>query len=122
VRLPLEGGGIALIDAEDEELVLSLGKWERTSPNWSWWSIGGREYELHYSGRRRDYWHWGSHTKVAYYHIPPAEGEPLSSGGTTVYLHDLVMGARDDQEVFPANGDGLDCRKSNLRIRPKKVK
>jgi hypothetical protein len=40
----------------------------------------------------------------------------------TIYLHDLIMGAGADEEAVPSNGDGLDCRKSNLRIRKKQKK
>src|SRR5258708_3779911 len=104
IRLPLEGGGLALIDEDDEELVRSLGEWSSTGPNWSWYSDGGRGYELRRN--RRSNWHdWHAHSRVAFIYMP--EG-----GGTTVYLHDLIMGAREGQEVYPANGDGLDCRKS----------
>ena len=113
VRLSLEGGGVALIDAEDEELVLSLGQWSTDGPCWSWLSNGGTSYELR-RDRRGNYWDWRTHTKVASIYMP--EG---TMGGTTIYLHELVMGARADQEVYPANGNGLDCRKSNLRIRSK---
>jgi hypothetical protein len=114
VRLPLEGGGIALIDAEDEELVRSLGRWTSTPPPWSWWSIGGRKYEYR-RNNRGSWFDWSSHSRVAY--ICFLEEGATMFGGTTVYLHELVMGAREGQEVYPANGNGLDCRKRNLRIR-----
>jgi len=117
VRVPLEGGGSALIDADDEELVRSLGEWSRTGPGWSCYSKYSDDGKKSYEFRRHgNYWDWHSHTHVAYSYIPLGEGEPMS-GGTRVYLHELVMGAREGQEVYPANGNGLDCRKINLRIR-----
>lgn len=37
-------------------------------------------------------------------------------GGRMVYLHRAVLGAQRGSEVDHINGDGLDCRRANLRV------
>jgi hypothetical protein len=116
VRIPLEGEAVspgtnllrkfsAKIDPEDEELVRSLGPWSVGGPDWG------------------SFYDWRTHTPYAYSRRPV---DPAAAGApglvTTIYLHDLVMGTGADEDAFPANGDGLDCRKSNLRIRKRQKK
>jgi hypothetical protein len=97
-----------------------VGEWSSEGAScWSWWSIGGRSYELR-RDRRGNYWDWRTHTKVAVHRPNQEHAVTWSDRTPEVYLHELVMGARADQEVYPANGNGLDCRKSNLRIRPRR--
>jgi hypothetical protein len=121
VRIPLEGEAVspgtfllrkfsAKIDPEDEELVRSLGPWFVGGPDWG------------------SYYDWRTRTPYAYSRRPVEGVDPTDFAAgvrgavTTIYLHDLVMGTGADEDAFPANGDGLDCRKSNLRIRKRRQK
>lgn len=115
VRIPIEGQAYdpstcrlrtytARIDAEDEELVRILGPWE----------LQGQA--------KLGYHDWRSHTPRAYTlgsmeGVHPDELFRHRIGAPRLYLHDLIMGVGAGEEAFPANGDGLDCRKSNLRLR-----
>ena len=111
VLIALEGGGSVKIDAEDEELVRSLGPWHRT--------------EL-LSDRR---WKPAARNQI------PVEGEPrqLATGRCVppvpawAWLHNLVKGVPDkhvapgeEWEVYPLDGWWLNCRKDNLDIRRKR--
>jgi hypothetical protein len=113
VEIPLEGvplelEGIVLegttsiysakVDAEDEEWVRTLGPW----------------YIRDVEGWRLDKDDWRSRSWQAYTYGPD---EP----DHCVHLHDFIMGPGGGEEAFPVNGDGLDCRRSNLRIRRKPV-
>jgi len=58
---------------------------------------------------------WCAHVKgkTAY----AARNAPRGSGGKrTIYLHRFVTNAPDDMLVDHISGDGLDCRRSNLRL------
>lgn len=55
-------------------------------------------------------WHAGLHDKVWY-----AKG-PRGKDGKRMYLHRFIVSAEEGCEVDHANGDGLDCRRSNLRV------
>jgi hypothetical protein len=105
VYLPLvgaragEAGGFAMIDAEDEELVKSLGPWYRAD------LLSGE----HWKPAVRNQW--------------LVEGDPVHSW---TWLHNFVMGISDkhvapsaEVEVYAVNGYWLDCRKSNLGIQEK---
>jgi hypothetical protein len=114
VRIPLEGEaespglvGVlrkfsALVDAEDAELVRSLGPW----------NVANSPY------KRR-------HRLSAYSRGPePGERPTLDTvfhPRPLIYLHDLVMGAGPGEKVWALNDDLLDCRKSNLRMRKSKA-
>jgi hypothetical protein len=37
-------------------------------------------------------------------------------GGKAIYLHRLIMNAKNGEHVDHVNGNGLDCRKENMRI------
>jgi hypothetical protein len=100
IQIPLADGGTAIVDAQDEELVRSLGPWYRA--------------EIHVNNE------W----TPAAFNSKPLKGERAYSW---TWLHNLVMNAADKHlapsirwEVYPANGSWLDCRRSNLRIRPKR--
>ena len=41
--------------------------------------------------------------------------------GASVYLHRLILNYFDEEDVDHKNGNGLDCRKSNLRIVSKTI-
>ena len=105
VHIPLIGpaagvpGGYAIIDAEDEELVLSLGPWYRAELLWQGeWKPAARNKHL-------------------------VENDPVAAW---TWLHNFVVTIPDKHvtpkfefEVCPVNGWWLDCRKDNLQIRPK---
>lgn len=45
-----------------------------------------------------------------------AHGKATKGGRKTLYLHRIISGAKSGEIVDHVNGDGLDNRKSNLRI------
>ena len=55
------------------------------------------QFDSHGYASRRDWTNW-------------------KTGGTKIYMHRLVMKNSEEKEVDHINGDGLDCRKSNLRF------
>jgi hypothetical protein len=91
-EIPLTGGGVALVDDEDFDRV---------------------------SGYR---WQRQSHAHTSYAKAPVYLGGKGSrddkSGykGTCVSLHRIVMNAQKGQLIDHVNGNGLDCRKENLRF------
>lgn len=87
VEVPLSQGRVALIDAADAERVLAF-KWSAlcTSP-----------------GRKKPRWYGYRHD----YSVKPPKG---------IYLHRFILDATQGVEVDHWNGDGLDCRRANLRL------
>jgi HNH endonuclease len=88
VEVPLTQGKVALIDDEDAPRILAY-KWTLS----------------HNPNRRRGIWY-----AVRYTH------KKGSSSRTVIQMHREIMNAPDGMEVDHKNGDGLDNRKSNLRI------
>jgi hypothetical protein len=113
VRIPLEGEAespglwyvlrrfSALIDAEDEELVRSLGPWRVEDGVRRGQSLRAYTYGPDWT--------------------PPTGWIPPFLRARPMYLHDLVMGAGAGEKVWALNEDLLDCRKSNLRKNPKEL-
>jgi hypothetical protein len=88
--IPLKDGLTAFIDYEDSPLV------------------AGREWHAikTANGLARDYWY-----VAAFDHEYGKYGKT-----TTVYLHRLIARAKQGQTVRLRDGDGLNCRKSNLIV------
>lgn len=83
----------AVIDKEDLDKVILFGSWHRQRV------------------KRRD---GRTLTYVASY---IRKGSPLyEKRDQRMYLHRLVMDAAPDVEIDHWNGDGLNCRKENLRL------
>jgi hypothetical protein len=82
----LTQGRVALVDAEDRERVDEL--------LWQFHDCKGGPYALH---SYRD-------------------GVGVSAPVRKIYLHRFIIDAPPDRRVRIVNGDGLDCRRSNLRI------
>src|SRR6266436_1483001 len=87
VAIPLSRGLFAVID-DDDEAVVAPFKWHA--------KVSGRLTIRHYALTGRG----GS--------------KPSRTG--RIYMHRLIMGAKEGQLVDHINGDGLDNRKSNLRF------
>ena len=107
VLLPLIGprqnilGGHAMIDAEDEELVKTLGPWYRA--------------QMLYCGQLRP----AARNRLE------QKGNPLCAW---TWLHNFIVGLNDkhtnpntDLEVCPVNDWWLDCQKDNLQIQPVQI-
>lgn len=45
-----------------------------------------------------------------------ASRKDYRNGGRKVYLHRFIMEAAEDEDVDHLNGNGLDCRRSNMRL------
>jgi AP2 domain len=87
-EIPLTQGKIALVDDEDYELVVQF-KWYAKRPR-------GSRYAW-YAGRQ--------------------EGTGLKRPRQrTIRLHRFIMNAEKDTEVDHKNGNGLDNRRTNLRV------
>lgn len=87
IRVPLSKGKFALIDAEDADRVLAF-KWQAHLAN---------------PGCPTPKWYARRRTKI---------------GGKyrVIRLHRFIVDAPDGTEVDHINGDGLDCRRENLRF------
>lgn len=85
-EIPLTKGKVALVDAEDYERV-SQFKW-----------CAFKRYNTWYSHRR---------ARVA---------EVKAGSATVVPLHRFILNAPKGSLVDHRNGDGLDCRRSNIRL------
>lgn len=92
MQINLSKGKVALVDAEDYERVSSL-RWHAKKKGKTWYAMRsvpkGSRYE---------------------------NGEPKYKA---CYMHRLIMGAPEGIEVDHENGDGLDNRRSNLRLATK---
>jgi HNH endonuclease/AP2 domain len=86
-RLTLSKGKQALLDDDDYDLV-SEQSWCATEHSHTW-------YAIRFVRWRDD------------------RGRPKKTG---IYLHRFIMNAPARKEVVHLNGDGLDCRRENLRI------
>lgn len=86
----------AVIDADKEELVRSLGPWHVRkgcpSDRWSLCACTWGPEEP-----KNDLKPWGSRT------------------GSLMYLHNLIVTPDEGEKVWALNGDLLDCRSQNLR-------
>lgn len=86
-RIPLSQGKFALIDAEDAERVLAF-KWSALCPA---------------RARRQPKW----------YAVRQDYSGPRQR---MIYLHRFIMDAPHGVEVDHKDGNGLDCRRANLRL------
>lgn len=86
VEVSLSQGEVALIDAEDAERVNQF--------KWTLQVKKDRKKKTMYA--RRSIW--------------------SKEKQTTVWLHRFILNAPENMQVDHKNGDGLDCRKSNLRL------
>lgn len=82
IEIPLTQGKVALIDAENLQLVGQY-QWHACDRGQTWYAATS-------AVRRRS--------------------------GECIYLHRLIMDAGPNEHVDHRNGDGLDCRRENMRL------
>ncbi len=91
MKLTLSRGKYALVDDEDYKY---LNQWK--------WSILKAHNNNHYAFRR-------------IYFQKGEKGYRMGKVRKSIYLHRFIMNASKSKQVDHVNGDGLDCRKKNLR-------